>query len=205
MYLSRIKLNTTLRKTQLAMASPNIFHGAIEDAFESKQERNLWRLDRLKGDYYLLVLSASEPDIKGIIDQFGYVGDVGEVKSYEPLLDRISNDQTWRFRIVANPTHSIKNAKGRGKVVAHSSVKYQREWLEKKAVQNGFELREVNIASSEWKIFKKRDNNSRVRLKQTTYEGILTVKDTEAFKTALVTGIGRGKVYGMGLLTIVRV
>lgn len=38
-----------------------------------------------------------------------------------------------------------------------------------------------------------------------TYEGILKVCDEEKFKELLVAGIGRGKAYGMGLLTIVHI
>ena len=62
MFLSRIRLNTSLRKTQLAMASPNIFHGAIERAFDVKQVRNLWRIDKLMGQYFLLIVSKEKPN-----------------------------------------------------------------------------------------------------------------------------------------------
>ena len=34
------------------------------------------------------------------------------------------------------------------------------------------------------------------------FEGVLTVTDADAFRNALVNGIGREKAYGMGLLTI---
>ena len=43
------------------------------------------------------------------------------------------------------------------------------------------------------------------RLLAVTYEGVLTVTDTELFCKALTEGIGRGKAYGMGLLTVARV
>ena len=37
-----------------------------------------------------------------------------------------------------------------------------------------------------------------------TYDGILTVTDPEKFRVSMINGIGRGKAYGNGLLTIVR-
>ena len=37
-----------------------------------------------------------------------------------------------------------------------------------------------------------------------TYEGLLTVTDAAKFREALTSGIGRGKAYGLGLLTVVR-
>ena len=37
-----------------------------------------------------------------------------------------------------------------------------------------------------------------------TYEGVLQVTDPEAFRNLLCQGIGRGKAYGLGLLTVMR-
>ena len=41
-------------------------------------------------------------------------------------------------------------------------------------------------------------------LREATYEGVLTVTDVDKFKELLCNGIGRGKAYGMGLLTVMR-
>ena len=49
MYLSRVGLDVSRRKTQIALVSPNKIHGAVEEAFARKQDRNLWRIDRLGG------------------------------------------------------------------------------------------------------------------------------------------------------------
>lgn len=38
-----------------------------------------------------------------------------------------------------------------------------------------------------------------------TYEGILKVTDAEKFQKILIEGIGRGKAFGMGMLTIAKV
>ena len=53
MYLSRVGLDVSRRKTQIALVSPNKIHGAVEEAFARKQDRNLWRIDRLGGHTYL--------------------------------------------------------------------------------------------------------------------------------------------------------
>lgn len=39
-------------------------------------------------------------------------------------------------------------------------------------------------------------------LQEVTFEGVLTVKDPEIFKETLISGFGRGKAYGMGLMTL---
>lgn len=204
MFLSRIHLNTELRKTQLAFQSPNLFHGAVESSFVNKQERNLWRIDKYMNQYYLLLLSEEKPNLENIINQFGYNGEYGEIKEYDGLLNRLENGQIWRFRLVANPTCALKQEGRKSKIVAHTSVGHQLEWLEKKAEKNGFIVRQSNVIASDWKIFKKKNNSAKVRLKESTFEGILEINDVELFKKAMLKGIGRGKVYGMGLLTIVR-
>lgn len=206
MYLSRIPLDIQRRKTQIALVSPNKIHGAVENAFLEKQNRNLWRIDTLKNQTYLMILSSCKPDLEKIAQQFGYPDHSGESKAYEGLLNQIQQGSTWRFRLVANPTHSIPNAEGRGKVVAHTSKKYQLEWLEKQSQKNGFALlpESTGVRSSNWKIFQKQNAKQKVHILEVAFEGKLRVENVESFKSALINGIGREKAYGMGMLTIAR-
>ena len=207
MYLSRIKLNTSLRKTMQALAAPNLFHGAIESAESGERTRKLWRIDDLYDDKYLLILSNDPIDFSAVAEQFGY-GTEYECKSYDRLLDRIENGSIWHFRLKSNPTIQSKkstSSNGRGKVFAHKTTSYQEEWLRKKAECNGFSLidGEWSVTGSKWYVFKKnRSQKSQVKMLSVTYEGLLTVTDTELFKNALTKGIGREKAFGMGLITI---
>ena len=89
----------------IALANPQRFHGAVEQAFPGERRRRLWRLDPLGGKLYLMILSEDAPDLSGIEEQFGS-GEPGETKSYDPLLERILPDSVWRFRLTANPTVS---------------------------------------------------------------------------------------------------
>lgn len=198
----------------MAMASPSKFHGAVENCFavedhsSLRENRKLWRIDRLGGNYYMLLLSPDKPDLGEIKEQFGFEEDMDEIKGYDALLERITEGSIWQFRLTANPTHTVKNGKQeRGKVVAHASDKFQMEWLYQKAEQNGFTVltEDSCIVESDWKIFYKRENKNRVRLKETTYQGVLRVDHEDLFRNALINGVGRGKAYGMGLLTVMRV
>ena len=206
MYLSRIKLDTSKTDTMRALVSPNIFHEAIESADEERT-RKLWRLDTLYGEHILLILSEKQIDLSNVAKQFCY-DDSFETKNYEALLDRITNGSRWRFCLKANPTiQKYDPKKRRGKVLAHITTEYQSEWLKKQAEKNGFSLNDEEwlVTGSRWYVFKKnRYKKDRVRMLAATYEGIRTVTDAEAFKKMLVTGIGREKAYGMGLLTVTR-
>ena len=203
MYLSRVKLNTARTETMRALAAPNRFHGAIELSDEERT-RKLWRLDTLKGEKYLLILTEGALNFTSVAEQFGY-DDSYESKVYDSLLERITEGSRWQFRLVANPT--IQNKK-KGKVLAHITTEHQENWFKNRAGKNGFELKDDEwlVTGSKWYMFrKKRNSPNTVKFLAATYEGILTVTDVDAFKNALINGIGREKAYGMGLLTITKV
>lgn len=203
MYLSRVMLNTSLRRTIKALVSPSIFHGAVESSFRGVRARRLWRIDNLNGKKYILIVSEAVPDLKDFAEQFGY-DDMYETKDYSPLLDRISNGEKWQFRLTANPVVS----KSHGKIMAHITPEFQKKWLISRAEKLGFFLDEAEFQTvqSKWYDFYKKSDTgtSQVRLLSVTFEGILKVTDAEKFRQTLCRGIGREKAYGQGMLTVVK-
>lgn len=204
MYLSRIKLNTTNRNTYKFFASLEVAHAAVEAMFSfGDQSRKLWRLDYLNGQAYILILSASIPNMESFIEQFGYYGDAGETREYTKLLDILQTGQKYRFRLTANPVKSIKQeGQARGKVVGHITVEQQEGWLLAKSSKNGFKVVDFRLVQRDIKRFRRK--NRGVTLAVAEYEGVLQITDLEAFKSMLVNGLGRGKAYGCGLLTLAR-
>ena len=215
MYLSRVKLNTKLRKTMIALASPSKLHGTLETAFCGQENssdprpRKLWRIDVLGEDTYLLILSQAVPDLSVIVSQLGFDNASGETKSCEALFNRITPGSRWHFRLVANPTiaYSHKSSGGtKSKVCCHITVEHQRKWLLDRAEKHGFLLNseDFDITQSRWICFRKGNCRQQVMFKSVTYEGALTVKNAELFKQALINGLGREKAYGQGMLTVVK-
>lgn len=227
MYLSRIEINQQRRETIKAMSSPQIMHGAVAACFPaSKNEdmRSLWRVDRLNNSCYILLQSLFKPDCTHIVEQFGWpaTDQTWETKEYGDFLSRLENGQTWHFRLTANPTHSVCDGdKGkRGKVFAHVSVGQQKKWLLDKAGKCGFELvksefnfsedcpeenkYEFNIVQREIRKFKRDEKQKPVIIAYATFEGLLKIKDIELLRNTLVSGVGRAKAYGCGLLTLAR-
>ena len=84
-------------------------------------------------------------------------------------------------------------------------LKTQMGWIQQQAERNGFRVAEdeVRVTHMQWYSFAKK-TGERVKLLSVTYEGRLTVVDAEKFRKAMTEGIGRGKAYGMGLLTVIR-
>lgn len=208
MFLSRIPLDRYNRNTLRALSSPSIFHGAVESSFTGDRKRNLWRIDCLGDQLYLLLLSDCEPELLSFCSQFGQEELSFETKLYDGLLDRIKTGDKWRFRLTANPTKSVSDNKNgkRGKVVAHITTDFQKKWLIERSAKNGFSVNEnsFDIVQSRWIRFYKKGSKA-ISLLSVTYEGILEVTDAYAFRSSLINGIGRGKAYGMGLITVMKV
>jgi CRISPR system Cascade subunit CasE len=195
-----------------ALAWPQLLHAAVEYSCPGKSgQRKLWRIDWLGEACYLLLLSPGRPDFTPIIENFGYAEGRGESKDYSFLLDRLQRGQVWRFRLRANPVrYSAKDKdepSDRGKVFAHVTSEQQRQWLLERAENSGFLLAAdaFEVVHTEWKSFRKTPaSKHEVKLRVATFEGVLTISDLELFKQALLSGIGRAKAYGCGLLTIAR-
>lgn len=190
-----------------ALYTPNMLHGAVESSFPGERERRLWRIDQLHGETYLLLLSENMPDLTKIQQQFGYADRPWQTKDYQRLLDRIQPGTRWQFRVSCNPTKSIPSdeAGQRGKVEAIAVIPLQRKWLMEQGEKHGFNLEEdaFDVISNQWRKFKKgHDCRKEVSILQATFEGVLTVTNNDAFLKMLLGGLGRGKAYGMGLMTV---
>lgn len=215
MYLSRVALNVRRRDTMAALASPQRLHAAVESSFppgSPVKGRSLWRIDQLANDTFLLVLSEQKPDFTHIVEQFGWpeADQKWETKNYNYLMDQIRVGQQWRFRLRANPAHSVKQSDekqsdSRGKVYAHITARQQEQWLLERAEKNGFALSEGSFRVVHRETRRFRRHQKTITLGIATFEGILEVTDLALFLRALTRGIGRAKAFGCGLLTIMRV
>lgn len=214
MYLSRIMLDTTKRKTMRGLAFPPVFHGAVESSFTGERKRRLWRLDNLNGKQYILIVSEDKPDFTRFAEQFGYEGEYG-TKDYSPFLDSITEGSKWQFRLTANPSVNRRKENStirrEREVLSHITIEHQSEWLIKRAEKNGFSLDEFLVTHSRHYRFSKSNEDTEankhrknfVYFQGVTYEGTLTVTEVGKFKELLCKGIGREKAYGMGLMTII--
>ncbi len=203
MYLSRIAIDIKNQTTLRALENPEILHGMVEACFSGPKERTLWRLDELNGKTYLLLLSPEKPVFTPLAEQIGIPGENGDTRDYTALLERILPGTVWRFRLTANPVVSVpKPGQKRGKIKAITIAAHQREWLVRQGKRHGFSLspHRYDVVHSEWHIF--RNKGRTVSILSAAFEGVLTVTDADSFRAALTEGIGRGKPYGLGLLTV---
>jgi CRISPR system Cascade subunit CasE len=198
------------------------------------RERTLWRREVVQDAQgtqrrvNLIVLSQTQPSWAEVVVQYGWPGtEEGEalVRDYEPLLARVQLGRELAFKVTANPssvTHKpeslsspqeIQLSKGRGVRVGHRSAPHQLDWFLQRADTEsaawGFTVGErgmpsVLLVGRERLRFRKRREGPWVTLDTATFEGVLRVTDVARFREVLLDGLGRGKAYGCGLLTVAR-
>lgn len=215
-YFSKFLINPQRRGARKLLSSPQALHAAVMATVppdvKPEDGRILWRLDITGHQYALYVLSPEKPDFSTLIEQAGWDTRPGESAHYGRLLAKLENGQEWGFRLTANP---VKRQRGKGdKILPHVTPAQQSAWLRERAQQWGFEVIPVEnqeiadiplVTARKDLSFSHRDssgNIGKVTLRKAQFDGALRITDVELFRKALVNGMGRGKAYGMGLMTL---
>lgn len=142
------------------------------------------------------------------------------LKSLDALYDALESGRALRFRLRANPTKKIDTKSGpdgqrrNGRRIPVGGTEARLAWLERKASGHGFRLLSVqgqpDVASAivgpgqrygGWRVGED-GRVARLSFDAVTFDGSLVVTAVEPFRAALASGIGPGKAYGFGLLTV---
>ncbi|MDO5697168.1 MAG: type I-E CRISPR-associated protein Cas6/Cse3/CasE [Dermatophilus congolensis] len=216
MYLSRFQLNPAREGTRRLLGSPQRMHAAVMAAYPAGVDvRPLWRLDSpSRHEYTLYIVGAARPDLTHLVEQAGWpTTATWDTTTYGEFLGRLQAEQTWRFRLTANPVRVIPAGEGeRGKVVPCSTEADQQQWLRDKSARWGFTLagspNGVRVTGRVRDEFNRREVDGsarrRVTISRARFDGVLTVTDPEALRAAMTGGMGRAKAYGCGLMTLAR-
>lgn len=208
MYLSRVEVDVNNRRKIRDLTHLGAYHSWVEDSFPEEERnetrtRKLWRLDRLQEHLYLLIVSVEKPDLERL-EKYGIEGSA-ETRDYDPFLSRIRNGNRYLFKAALNPVHSVHSDSGkRGRVYPEITAEQQMGYLERRSEANGFSLVPDSywITERKYEVLKKKDQRP-VRLSKVTFEGKLVVTDAEGFRIALISGIGKKKAYGFGMMTVI--
>ena len=204
----------------------------IPSGVKSPRSRHdiLYRLEiTTEGRIVLYVQSAIKPDWSHLLEDGYLLTDCGlenpAVKSIDEQLARIKEGMILRFRLKGNPTKKVgtstkterlaEGKKDNGRRVALLGEQAQIEWLARKGAASGFRLLSVRASSEVPDIYtggrslvkgRKPSEGSGEPLALTfrgvIFDGHLVVTDREAFLAAVRKGIGSGKAYGFGLLSL---
>lgn len=216
MYLTQMPLNPDRRSTRDLLSSPQRTHAAVLSAFvpgTGESQRILWRLDRPERHRLdLYIVSPVAPSLEAVSEQAGWPNQpMWRTANYRPFLSRLDTGQRWIFRLRANPTRSARSApKARGRRTPLVRTDDQLRWLFDKGERLGFTITpgehgpNVRVVDQSKDRFERRSDGAQrtVTIQSATFEGVLEITDPGILSTALTSGIGAGKGYGCGLMTL---
>ncbi len=185
--------------------------------------------DRLTGMPVIYAHSKLEPDWACLPG--GYLVSDGSgrknpaCKDVRDAYSAIREGQKLVFTLTANPTRKtgtlLKSErlagvrKSNGRRVYISDPEEQLEWLRRKAEQHGFEIVSVNsdsrildatadreVTMRGWKNVNNSGERVTLTLRGCTFRGRLQVTNNPRFLDAIANGIGSGKAYGFGMLSV---
>jgi CRISPR system Cascade subunit CasE len=231
LYLSRLLLNLRSRHARQDLADVQHLHRTILGAFPAAPNADtarqhfgiLFRAEPVADQplvVRVLVQSIHQPDWSRLVP--GYLAPAPDarpnpaVRVLDGEYEQLANGLTLRFRLRANPTKRIskndpeQKKEWHGKRVELRDETDQIAWLQRKADHGGFRLltlrsdprlADVRI-SPQAKVVGDRRTASKMTFGAAVFEGLLEVQNVERFRQTLIDGIGSGKAYGFGLLSI---
>ncbi len=201
MYLSKIVLNLRNPNARRDMTSAYEMHRTLMNILEEGDNRLLWRLEqrRLHTSPYVLVQTLKRPDLQKIFTKNGHDYGMPMPDSPKEFCPIFKKDDAFYFRLVANPS-KMKNRKRLGLYKQEE----QESWLLRKMTVAGADVESFAIRDS-FKIVTgplKGKGDRKITMLAVTFEGLLRVWAPHAFLRAIKYGVGHGKAFGLGLLSI---
>jgi CRISPR system Cascade subunit CasE len=225
-FLSKLILNPCHRQARYDLARPYEMHRTLMNGYPYVRVKDrcdlLFRLDPSRaGPSILLVQTREDPGGWSPLPD-RYLLRPAECK---PLDLAVAPGKRLRFRLRANPTKRIDAKNERlgkdmaGKRVGLTSEAEQIRWLIRKADQGGFRIpggwvparrpdTDEPIELPNFRVDVVPEGRARTKpgnageLLAVRFEGVLEVTDPERFQAAVAGGIGTGKAFGFGLLSV---
>lgn len=200
MYLTRLQLDLRSAQVRRDLADPYEMHRTLVRAFVREAEqippRILWRAE--PGSPWsapvVLVQAEEAGDWSVLAALPTYLKVNAETLTLQPEMWLHAGGR-FRFRLFANPTVTRD-----GKRLGLTSEEAQLAWLRRQGERLGFAVEAALVSGSE--LLQGRKGDTRISLLKACFEGRLQVQEPAALMQALRSGIGPGKAFGCGLLSL---
>lgn len=204
MHLTRLRLDPRSTQARRDLADPYEMHRTLVRVFvrngEQTPPRILWRAEpTATWTEPVVLVQAAEPGDWSVLEQLpGYLQRERpwQTKVFDPE-EWLRAGETYRFRLFANPTVTRE-----GKRLGLVAEDAQLAWLARQGERLGFKVEAALATGSE--LLRSRKGGTQISLLKACFEGRLRVADKAALIQALCTGIGPGKAFGCGLLSLGR-
>ncbi|MER6721420.1 MULTISPECIES: type I-E CRISPR-associated protein Cas6/Cse3/CasE [Streptomyces] len=204
--IARIRLNPHSRDVQRDLRDATEMHRTVmrmvpDDLGESPRSQAglLYRLDETDTTSTLLV-QANRLDPARLPAGYGQA----DLKNLTPMFTALRKGLAVRYRIVLNPAKRERlplETKGkRGRILPLSGADADQWWL-RRAADAGLQVH-VLTPTNMPPIRPRRHDPDGMRHSLIRYDGTAIITDPDALHEAVLAGIGRGKPYGAGLLSL---
>ncbi|MFF8775110.1 type I-E CRISPR-associated protein Cas6/Cse3/CasE [Kitasatospora sp. NPDC015120] len=209
--LTLLRLNPRSRDAAADLRNTSHMHqrimGMYPDALTSGDAARrslgvLYRIERAPQATTVLVQSTLAAEPTTLPEHYATC----QQRDLTPLLDWLADGRKVRYRIDGSPTRSARDGTrdaggrlNRGKPVPLHG-KDAIAWWERKAHTAGLDLHDILDIPQEPATGHRATGPIRHTL--TRFEGLATITDHQALRTAVTDGIGRGLAYGAGLLSL---
>lgn len=206
LWLTRIRLNLRDRAVRRDLTNAVDLHRTMMSMMPDGLGDNarqltglLYRLDETPIATQLLIQSHHAPDLTALSCGYGEAA----TRSLDHLLDNLTVGAQVRYRLVGNPSKRTPRGHERpGKIVALRGADADQWWLQR-ANNSGLVVNTMSaVVLADIRGRKGRKSNP-VRHAATRFDGIATIADVSQLREAITSGVGRGKSYGCGLLSLV--
>lgn len=150
-------------------------------------------LFRIEGDHILLQ-SKTMPDVGKLKTGYSMV----DTKDMNTAISGLTNARVLGFRLDANPSKRLITTRKRE---ALETPDEQCKWLDRRGQAGGFKVHEAWVSPG---LVSGKKSDGRLSLASARFDGILEIVDAAVFRRTIEEGIGQGKSYGLGLLTVRR-
>ena len=194
MYLTRFLVNHS-RVALGWISNPYRVHQRLRMAYPN-EPRLLFRIEESSAGSQILAQSVAKPEWKSAFMDFDIL--VTEPETKEFVLKLVSGG-LYRFRLLANPVVTRD-----GKRLGLLNEEVQRAWLDRQMEKAGAKSLGCQVKDNGLLHSKKNpDKDTGIQVHQSVlYDGVLQVVEREKLEHSLATGIGPGKGYGFGLLSL---
>jgi CRISPR system Cascade subunit CasE len=206
MYLSKLVLNERQTSVHRDLGNAHKLHQRIMQGFPDEQgdnPRQAWNiLYRQEPDsLVVLVQSAIAPDWSRLPLNY-LLEKESDWKEVRWDASQFATGNLYQFRLKANPS---KRDKETGKLLGMFRREDQLAWIERKASQHGFQSLGVDVIPVPNLFGVKAQGTEPIRIHSVIFQGFLQVTDPVQFIRSIEEGIGRGRSYGCGLLSIAKI
>ena len=192
MYITKILLDVSIPLVRSELAVPSKLKATLSNVVAGG--RFLYRIENVpldKNGYMqpLVVVSENKPDPALSGKPSGFLS---AIETYEYRIP-VRHGMVYKFFLKANPSAKILffNSEIEG-------CELQIKWLESESISNGFQLLDCSVKHDGYIS----SDENKIRFLSAIFEGSMKITDENRFTKMLYNGIGRGKDFGLGLVSV---